>query len=294
MVSEHLLSEVLTRARYSSDRELAFKKLGPLERDGLRLLLETLVSHLLDPRLREGCIEFPNFYIPEDVLHNNARVRCFMEASVLALQQRVIQGAATVDDVKTYLHEYHQNIMWALNQWLLINPGQIREISKVDAKIPPLIRKWLQERFGVKEGATVLYRRVISHDGQNRLKDMGFTVPYDGLHEKYFREAMWVSATMAERTEDCAGVISEGSWLYNPDNYRMAPDGKPFTKFGFLESDELVGERHYVADVTPDNEYFYQYRFATRDHRRASYAQNGVFKPKVYATFYPREQLIKK
>lgn len=286
------LSSVITEPRYVSDRLAAFDRFQIQHTDSLNKLTEELLNKLFNQELENKSLEYPDFGIPSVILSNNSKIRCLMREATEELHRKVVTDENATALVRDFLSSQHENIKWSLNQWLLVNPGQTREISKVDKTMPVYVRNWLSGRFGVNEGDIVLNRHVISHGGQSRLKKMGFDVPYSGLHESYYREAMKISADMIADYAACTGVMSEGSWLYSPDNYNIAPDGSPFVRFTFLADDELVGERLYVSNALQDDVYVTQYAFATRDKRREQYAKSGIFQPKVYAAFYSRKKLL--
>lgn len=286
-----LITDIL-QARYTPHRTSAYHELIRHQPEATGYFLSQLLECLRNPLLETSSLEFPNFVIPDTVLQNNKLVRLWMIEKCKRIHESFMRQKLDHNDITAFLTVEHENLKWALNQWLLINPGQTREISYVTSDSPPHFLSWIKAEFHLNLGALVLNRHVISYSGQDRLEKMGFTVPYRGLHQRYYEDAMEMSAKILADNPECHGVISEGSWLYNPQNYDTAPDGLPFVRFTFLADERLVGKRFEIGNALAYNEHSTQYGFATRSPRRLKYVQSGHFKPKVYAAFYPREAVL--
>ncbi len=180
-------------------------------------------------------------------------------------------------------------IKYCTRKWLLLNSGLALELTILNDKYSFKYLELLKKEYGVVIGNSVVHRHVISNKERLALKQYGITTPFEHWDRAYYEDAMRKIRQIVKSNPECVGIVSEGSWVYNPKLYEIADDGKPYATFTFLREDKLVGHRffdHKASKVDP------QFDFATRNERRKAYVENGKLDIDVYSIFYPASELL--
>jgi hypothetical protein len=129
--------------------------------------------------------------------------------------------------------------------------------------------------------------------GRNRLSKMGITIPYIHWHENYFKDMNQQVLEIGLSWKKCKGLFCDSSWIFNPQNFNVAPDGKPYAAFTHLKEPKLVGNIFDITNKISAQDYRTQFTFATRNTRRKKYVEDGLFEVKVFGSFYPINKMVK-
>lgn len=195
--------------------------------------------------------------------------------------------------IENFFLNNNVHLKMALGQRLYATPGVNLEPIHVDKDLPSTLLNWLSEKFQVQAGDIVLHRHVHGEAMQNRLHSAGILPPYKGWLYKDYAWALDVSAELMVFNSGIKGIISEGSWIYDPSAHDMAPDGKPYLASRFLKYDELTGHRIQLPQSEIGELYEIQQMFASKHPRRKAFIEQGAWTPKVYGTFYPKDELFR-
>lgn len=248
-------------------------------------VIETLESQINDP------FEYEGYEIPDVVEENRILIIDRLNNEIEQLQQ--IDELAELK-VKIYelFDEKNFLIKYATRQWLLLNPGIALEFNTVDDDLFPEFLQWIQAKFDIGVGDHVVQRHVISNAERIILKECGLNTPHDHWDKQYYVESMRLIQEIVKSNPNCVGIISDGSWIYNPKLYEIAEDGEPYASFTFLKDDKLTGHRFFYMTALPGNEQENQYLFATSSPRRKRYVEEGKLSIDVYMIIYPRDELL--
>lgn len=231
-----------------------------------------------------------DFNVPTELVSNNAQIREIILKQMDALREN---GTPSAESFRNFFLTQHEFIKYAQEQFILANPGVILELFTVPNLPEEPLREWLQQTFNVNPGDTVIHRHVVSANGRARLQKAGFNVPHSHWDKSYVVDALQKSATLLEQNPDSKGIISMGSWIYDPMNYDTASDGRPYVSFDFLRDDSLTGYRFDLGAAKDHEIYQDQLQFALRNPRRRVLFAAGEFNPHVVATFYPRDEVVR-
>jgi hypothetical protein len=257
------------------------------------VLLGILLEQISDSDLDNIYPLFPRFKIPQPILDRNKVVRKYVQQIVEQLLDENKKSLLSAEMVENFFIEHHENIKWAQNRWLIASPGLSLELLTISEQLHPYFVKWLKKEFNVRVGDPVVHLHVISNNGRQRLKDMGISVLHEHWHEEYFKEMNRYTLEIARSWSSCKGLFCDSSWIFNPDNFTVAPDGKPFVAFTFLNNPVLYG---YIIDVTnlvSKADLKTQEGFALRSERRRKYFDQEIFSVKVHGSFYPVDEMVK-
>lgn len=232
--------------------------------------------------------EYSNYAIPTGVNKNRDNL-----LQTLNLEISVIRKTENLELAEAKLFELFVDKNWLIKyctkKWLLLNAGLALELTTLTNKFPAKYLELLEKEYGVVIGNDVVHRHVISNKERLSLKEYGILTPFEHWDRAYYEDAMRKIRQIVKSNPECVGIVSEGSWVYNPKLFEMADDGRPYTAFTFLKEDKLVGHRIFVHQASHVNP---QFKFAIRNERRKSYVESGKLDIDVYAIFYPRDELI--
>lgn len=284
--------EKVLEARYAPDAEEAlnsyFKHYNNPEP-----LLNALSNQIHNPALETIHPLFPKYHIPKKILENNHKVRSYIVHILNELLKKSVEGTLSTEELQDFFITHHENIKWSQNRWLIANPGLGLELLRIPDDLPKQFLFWLKDRFNVQVGDPVIHLHVISNRGRIRLASMGFDVPYDHWHEEYYKDMCASALLIAQSWNECKGLFCDGSWVFSPGNFRLAPDNKPFVSFSHLHDPKLVGHIFDLTKLLSLHRFVVQYNFALRSSRRKLYEEKGMFKVKVFGCFYPVEEMNK-
>lgn len=256
------------------------------------VFLHELIEQLKNKQLDERSLAFPDYHITSEVLSNNKKVRIFIREQLEELSVKDKKHSISFDELVTFIVANHEYVMWAKNAWLLVNPGITLEPTRVTNDMAVAIRAWLKNNFHVQEHDEVLLMHVISENGKERLKKINFPIPFPHWDKHYLLHALATTVQMIEKT-NAKGLYSN-SWMFNPDNFKIASDGRPYAAFTFLADDMLVGYRLNVTNAITPEDFNVQKAFAMRNERRRRFVEAKEFAVAVYATFYPTNLLLQR
>ncbi len=245
--------------------------------------LKIATQKAVDTLLREPSVAgYPDVVLPPYVYERTGQIAEQVLEELIELRE--------MKDIHDYMLKQFEHIAFSLHKWFYVNPGVFLEILEIDSRLAQPIMEGLKE-FRVGEGDLVIHLHIITQNGRDRLLARGIASPYEHWDKSYIRDISSTCRDICEANPSIKGVFNDGSWTCDPANFQTASDGKSFVSFDFLADDRAVGKRIYVADALPDNEHQGQWQFATRNQRRRELYNVGEFRPKVYATFLPREQM---
>lgn len=224
----------------------------------------------------------------EEIGHESRRVAL----KIRSLLSEELAQLKDPEDIEKYFLNNNVHLKIALGQRIYATPGVNLEPIQVARDLPPTLLNWLGKKFQVRVGDTVLHRHVHGEAMQNRLHSAGILPPYKGWLYKDYAWALDVSAELMVFNSSIKGIISEGSWIYDPSAHDTAPDGKPYLASRFLKHDELTGHRIHLPQDEIGELYEIQQMFASKNPRRKAFIEQGAWTPEVYGTFYPREELF--
>ena len=283
------LREQIVFARYGRKAKVALDEyfsLNKLNKDSIDLLLIKLESSINTP------ISYPDYEIPEVLTKNRELLLPELQRLITKIRKRTNEDELKEEVYKLFVDK-NWLIKYATQQWFLANSGLAIELIKVKPTLEDEFLSWLDKEFYIKPGVQVVHRHVISNSERESLKQIGIPTPDDHWSENYYVDAMRTIQELVKSNPNCAGILSDGSWTYNPDLYETAEDGKPYAAFTFLKNSKLVGHRFFLMTALPDNDQANQYNFAIRSERRKKFIEEGKLKIDVYCVFYPREELLK-
>lgn len=266
----------------------AFEGVNLDDREKSRVFLDSLLSVASNPELEKVDPRFPNYKLPETVLNNNTRVRSIVIDNA---KQLLNKNNLKWSEAKDFLIENHENIKRVQNRWFAANPGLLLEWVKITDSYPKLLVDWLNKQR-LSLGDDTIHLHVISNNGRQKIKQMGFDVPYDHWDESYYKNMLSKCVEIMEENPEVKGLFCDASWVHNPKNFEVAPDGKPFVSFDFLKHSNLIGETIDITNSMRQGDYQTQFNFASRSPRRKQYVDEGVYEVRVVASFYSREKLI--
>lgn len=266
----------------------AFDSLDLTHREKSELFLNSILEVTENPQLDTVDPRFADYSLPKVVLDDNKKVREIVEEGV---ENVLKKENLTWKITKEFLVDNHENIKRVQNRWFAANPGLLLEWVKITDNYQKLLIDWLQAK-GLSLGDDTIHLHVISNNGRQKIKEMGFDVPYDHWHESYYRDMLSKCVEIMEANPSVKGLFCDSSWVHNPHNFEMAPDGKPFVSFDFLGDKKLIGETVDITDCMSQKDYQTQVNFATRSPRRKQYMEQGVYDVRVVASFYSRANLI--
>lgn len=278
--------------------KIVFARYGRHAREALDSILnngvsvEDLSSQLI-ARLLEAIdnpMKYPNYEIPDSVLNNREKLLPELNRRIEKVSKRI------EEEKKAELYKLFVDKNWLVKyivfQWFILNPGLDLEIIQVKDDLPDKLKDWLKYNYTVSVGDEVVHRHVIPNEEREALNRIGLNVPYLHWDKLYYVDAMKLTKEIVRSNPNCKGILSDGSWTYDPKLYEIAPDGKPFASFTFLSDDRLVGERFFLEKAELGNDQENQFLFATRSNRRKKYVEEGILDIDVYAVFYPRKRLL--
>jgi len=240
--------------------------------------------------LLEVPIEWAGYDIPDSL---KAHVKFFKNISKKLVKDFRKKQSYDRQSVNKFFLKNHIIFKYAIQRWLIVNAGICFELFTIsEEKVQKDFLKELDKR-AVRIGDVVLHLHIISNNEREDLIELGFDVPYKHFDKSYYIDALCQANKILQSNPESIGLFCEDSWVFDPAVHKIASDGKPYASFSFLKDDILVGERFFVGDVRPDNNYCKQYDFALRSPRRLKLHQKGEFNPKTYGIFYPKELLKK-
>lgn len=247
-------------------------------------LIEVLVQAIEEPSTYDG------YTIPAVVKDNRVKFLPELNRRIDNIKRsRAAEKRAALYDLFV---DGNWGVRYATCKWFLLNPGLSLEIIEVSDSLPGNLKKWLKEKYDVNVSDSVLHRHVVSNERRESFKELGFEVQYLHWDKAYYVEAMKLIQKIVNSNPKCKGILSDGSWTYNPKLYEIAPDGKPFASFAFLSDDRLVGDRFFLEKAELGNDQENQYLFAISSDRRKKFIDEGILDIDVYAAFYPRKRLL--
>lgn len=266
----------------------AFDEVDLDDKEIAKVFLNSVLRVASNPELEKVDPRFPNYKLPQTVLDYNIKVRnIVIDNANKLINKDVISWSETKD----FLIENHENIKRVQNRWFAANPGLLLEWVKITDDYQKLLIDWLKKR-GTILGDDTIHLHVISNNGRQKIKQMGFDVPHDHWDESYYKNMLSRCVEIMELNPEIKGLFCDASWVHNPKNFEVAPDGKPFVSFDFLKDSKLIGETIDITDCMSQRDYQTQFNFASRSPRRKQYIEDGVYEVRVVASFYSREKLI--
>ncbi len=265
-----------------------FDKVDLDDTEKSKIFLNSLLNVANDPKLEEADPRFPNYRLPKTLINDNKKVRGIVVDTVTKL---LASANISWYETKNFLIDNHENIKRVQNRWFAANPGLLLEWVKITNDYPKLLIDWLNKQ-GLSLGDDTIHLHVISNNGRQKIKQMGFDVPHDHWDESYYKNMLSRCVEIMELNPEVKGLYCDASWVHNPKNFEIAPDNKPFVSFDFLKDSELVGETIDITDCMSQRDYQTQFNFASRSPRRKQYVDEGVYDVRVVASFYSREKLI--
>jgi hypothetical protein len=251
-------------------------------KEGLLDVLLLLKDQLEDP------ISWRNYTI-SDTLKSNTNF--FKKNLLKKINNFIASDTITPDNIRSFFLANHEVIKYALQRWILINAGIAIELFTISTD--KVEKNFLAELFkrGINLGDEVIHLHVISNSERRRLQEMGFNVPFSHWDKRYYMEALVTIHTLLQSNSESIGLFCEDSWVFDPAIHEIASDGKPYASFSFLKDNRLTGERFFVGEAKPDNDYFKQYEFSLKSPRRKEFYKKGEYTPKTYGIFYLKEKL---
>jgi len=253
-----------------------------INRKSIHFLLNELTSFLNNPLEWAGC-QIPNYL--------KVHAKFFSDISKKLVKEFKEESTYSRQSVNEFFLQNHLTFKYAIQRWLIVNAGICFELFMINEE--KVQKEFLREliKRGVKPGDQVLHLHVISNGEREDLAGLGFPVPYKHWDKSYYIEALNLANQILQSNPESIGLFCEDSWVFDPAVHKMASDGKPYASFNFLEDDAMVGERFFVGDARPNNDYYKQYDFALRSPRRLKLHQSGEYSPKTYGIFYPKNLL---
>ena len=265
-----------------------FDKVSLSGKEKAKLFLNSLLDIANDIKLEKIDLRFPDYKLPETILKDNIKVRALVKKKA---RQLLTKEALDWKETKAFLIENHENIKRVQNHWFAANPGLLLEWVKITDVYSKLLIDWLIS-LGLNLGDDTIHLHIISNNGRKKIKEMGFNVPYDHWDKSYYKNTLSKCVDIMEMNPKVKGLFCDASWVHNPHNFELAPDGKPFVSFDFLKEPKFVGETLDITDCISQRDYSTQLLFASRSPRRKQYIEEYVYKVRVVASFYSRERLI--
>ncbi len=199
----------------------------------------------------------------------------------------------TPDKIENFFLRNNVHLKIALGQRTLATPGVNLEPLYVDSSLPGTFLQWLKDQFNVVPGDIALHRHVHGEAMQNKLHSIGLqATPYNGWHQHHYTGALDVGAELMYHNTAIKGIISEGSWIYDPSAHTIAPDGRPYLAASFLQHNAYTGYRLQLPEEELGPLYATQQMFASKNPRRKQFIEDGIWKPTVFGVFYPREEVL--
>lgn len=253
-------------------------------------VLESLLAKLSNPLLQKHSLRFSDYKIPREILKNNKIVRNYVLQSLIEFLQQHQKIPVLFPQLVELVFTMFEQYKWACNEWLLASPGITLEPRTIPHDLDPQYLLWFKSNFNVLPEDQVIFIHIISVNGRKRLQNMGFTVPSKHFEEDYYRKGLLLAQELCSSNLSCKGIYSQ-SWVFNPDNFAIASDHKPFAAFSFLNNDALIRHRFDVTKFISQHDFQEQYDFALRNDRRKQLATKGEFHIKVFTIFYPRQEI---
>jgi len=280
------ITNIIT-ARYSRHAQTAldgyFKAFG-LDKETIEEIIRGLEELIENP------LEYPGYVIPESAEINRRKLLPILQKQIEDLR------SSRDEDLKASTEalfvKNNRLIKYCTYRWLLANAGVAIEIMQVKEKLPADFKTWLAQNFDVHVSDQIIHRHVISNEERNKLKEWGIETPYENWDEEYYKAAMRDIQQMLLSNPESKGILSDGSWTYNPRLFDIASDGKPYASFTFLKDDKYTGHRFFLITATPDNDQAVQLEFAKGSERRKRFIESGELKVDVYGIFYPRDEVL--
>lgn len=247
--------------------------------------------YLIDQFLRKIYNSSVNIYLPDKVVSNYVFIKEVILSRVSKLKDQITKDHY-VKELRDFFMINHEFIKIAEMQWFLINAGVLIEFLVLSENLDLSLRKWLAN-YSIYPEDWVICRHTMSEKGRKRLKEIGFSVPFDHWDKEYVIDALVAISEILKKVKDIKGVFTEDSWLYDPGIHNIASDGKPYVAFTFFNDVKLKGHVFYRGIATKNNAFKKHYLFATRNARRKMLADNREFVPKVYSAIYPRDELLR-
>lgn len=265
-----------------------FDKVDLDDAEKSKIFLNSLLNVANDPKLEEADPRFPNYILPKTLINDNKKVRGIVVDTVTKL---LASANLSWYETKNFLIDNHENIKRVQNRWFAANPGLLLEWVKITDDYQKSLVDWLNKQ-GLGLGDDTIHLHVISNNGRQKIKKMGFEVPYDHWDESYYKNMLSRCVEIMESNPEVKGLFCDASWVHNPKNFEIAPDSKPFVSFDFLKDSELVGETIDITDCMSQGDYQTQFNFASRSPRRKQYIDEGIYEVRVVASFYSRDRLL--
>lgn len=223
--------------------------------------------------------------------HNRESNTIARELRYILTQQ--LSEKKTPQQIEDFFLTNNVHLKIALGQRTLATAGVNLEPLYVDSSLPGTFLTWLKERFNVVPGDIALHRHVHGESMQNRLYSLGLlAAPYTGWHRHDYTGALDVGAEIMYHNTMIKGIISEGSWIYDPSAHDTAPDGRPYLAASFMKHDHYTGHRKQLPKEELGAFYATQLMFASKNARRKQFIEEGVWTPQVYGAFYPRDEVL--
>lgn len=268
-------------SRVLSARPVGLLKTAVLEARNLILVkeetLQVLTHHTPSPAI-------PIKGLSEESTVAREKVRLFLIAE--------LELSSSEDEIRNFFIEHHNFLKIALGNKIYATPGVNLEPVHVGSHLPKSFLSWLGKEFGVEQGDVVLHRHVQGKSTQDLLHSLGICAPFSTWSRLDYENALEIAGELMWQNPDIKGVISEGSWIYDPKIHENASDGRPYIAAEFLKYDKLTGERFRISKEEWPSKYETQLKFISQNIRRKAMIENNTWSPEVYGAFYPREQLF--
>lgn len=284
MSQKDLAYEIIT-TRYPRPKNVKldeyFSKFGTSKKS-VDFLINELTRIINHPLSWEG------YNVPESILNHTD---LFQKESLKAIEVSEKEALYSPEKVSEFFLKNHLIFKYATRKWLVANAGLCFELFTIsEEKVEKNFLSDLEKR-GVKIGDQVLHIHIISNGEREDLMKLGFPVPFKHWDKSYYTQMLKLANQILQSNPKSLGLFCEDSWVFDPFIHGIASDGKPYVSFNFLADDNLVGERFFVAEPKPDNDYCKQFDFALRSPRRLDFYNSGEFTPKTYGIFYAKEKL---
>ena len=284
MSQESLAQEIIT-TRYPRLINIKLDEYLSAYGTGLKsihFLLNELTKKLDEP------IDWAGYKIPNSLKNHVELFKSISKELIKEFQEKSEYDRKSVNE---FFLKNHIIFKYAIQRWLIVNAGICFEIFTIsEEKVQKDFLKELIKR-GIKLGDIVLHLHVVSNGEREDLAALEFPVPFKHWDKSYYTEALRFANEILQSNPASIGLFCEDSWVFDPAIHKISSDGKPYASFSFLKDDILIGERFFVGDVRPDNDYYKQYDFALRSPRRLKLHQKGEYNPKTYGIFYFKDQL---
>lgn len=277
-------------APYRTDRnkalELYLKDNSDNVEFAIQRLFEEILYKLEDRGINNTVLNYPSILIPETVLKFNKQIKDFLIKDVKDLLN---DKDFTESTARKFIDENHRHIKWSLNEWILLNAGCCIEICHLSKVCSNIVKEQLKSN-NIASESLFIHNHVVRPLESEYIISRGVKLGEVGFKKEYFIESRTISAAIIKASNVIEAVVSEGSWIYDPQIYKPW-NGKPLVRFDFLADERLVGHRFYVKTLLEGDT---QLKFALENSKtRQALYKEGKYIPESWGVIYSKKELLK-